>query len=266
MTLLIDLSYFIFYRYYATLSWYKKQDDAIKDKSPMTDILFLEKYDKIFEQTVCDLQQKFGCLWKSIYFAKDCSRDEIWRNKHYTNYKSLREERLESFDKEIFKHTISVLIPKLQEKYKGAVMLHVDHMEADDIIAVVKKYIRLKNTTMEIIIITNDNDYIQLIDDYTLVVNLQGKDLKTRIDCTPEEYLNRKIIMGDKSDNIPSIAKKIGEKTSAKLATDETAILNLFKKNPDAKIQYDLNKLLISFDMIPENLHTIAIENYIRTL
>lgn len=262
--LLIDLSYYIFYRYYATYNWYIKQKEAKERKSVTQDPLFLEKYDKMFEKALTDLQKKFDISSENVYFAKDCSREDIWRTKHYEAYKKTREERLDTFDREIFKHSISTLIPQLQTKYKFK-LLFLDHLEADDIIAIVKQYERSKHPQKEIFIVTNDNDYVQLIDDYTLVVNLQGKDLKTRIDCVPEEYLKRKIILGDKSDNIASIAKKIGEKTSAKLANDDAALEALFEKNPDAKVNYELNKLLISFDSIPKNLRQQVIENYIRT-
>lgn len=264
MTLLIDLSYFIFYRYYATLNWYKKQNEAKEDV--MRDSLFLDKYDKIFEQTICDLQKKHEIPWQSIYLAKDCSREDIWRIKHYREYKQTRDdERLQNFDKEIFKHSIVTLIPKLQEKYQGMHLLSVDHMESDDIIAVIKEFIRSSDKTHEIVIITNDNDYVQLIDDYTLVVNLQGRDLKTRIDCSPSEYLKRKIILGDKSDNIPSIGKKIGEKTAEKLAKSDEDLEALLKKRPETKTQYQLNSLLISFENIPKDLRKRALESYIKT-
>lgn len=262
--LLIDLSYFIFYRYFATYSWYKKQNGSRDDV--MRDPVFLEKYDKIFEQTIVDLQKKHEIASDQVYFAKDCQRDEIWRVEHYADYKKGREERLETFDKEIFKHSICDTIPALQAKHGGFHLLSVDKLEADDIVAVVKSHVRRQNTEREIVIVTNDNDYLQLIDDYTLVVNLQGRDLKSRIDVDPVTYLQQKIIVGDKSDNIPSIAKKIGEKTSAKLAADADALASLFKKNPDAKSQYELNRLLISFEYIPEALRKRAVESYIKTI
>jgi 5'-3' exonuclease len=288
MLLLIDLSYFIFYRYYAVYNWYKKQNQPAeagvageagaeagaaaaaevkpKNQSVMSDPLFIEKYDKLFEQVVSTLVKKHEISWNNVYFAKDCSRDEIWRMSHYPAYKQSREERLDTFDKMIFYHSIAILIPQLQKKYGGCHILSIDHMEADDIVAVTKKYVRDREPEREIIIVTNDNDYIQLIDDYTLIVNLQGYDLKSRIRGTPAEYLKQKIILGDKADNIPSIAKKIGEKTSFKLSNDDDALAALFKKNPDAKKQFDLNTLLISFEQIPAKYQKLAIESYIKTI
>lgn len=264
MTILIDLSYFIFYRYYATYNWYRRQDGADPENA-LKDPVFVAKYDKIFEQTIVQLAKKHEQSFANLIFAKDCPREEIWRAKYYSAYKITREERLGTFDKEIFKHTICQLIPRLQQVYGGCHLLSVAKLESDDIIGIIKQYIRNQYPYENIVIVTNDNDYVQLIDDYTLVVNLEGKDLKTRIDCSPEEYLERKIILGDKSDNIPSIGKKIGEKTAAKLAAAPTQLKLLFDKKPETKIQYELNKLLISFEMIPADLQNSAIENYLKT-
>ena len=261
MTLIIiDLSYWIFYRYFATYSWYSRNDN--KNKIPMKDPIFLEKYDKIFEQTLLDIQKKYEVSWTSIYLAKDCPRDEIWRMSHYSKYKKTRDDRNTTFDKDIFVHTILTLIPRIQAKYKGCNILSLPNLEADDIAAILKKHIRSENPTKDIVIITNDNDYIQLLDDYTLIVNLQGKDLRSRIDCSPEMYLKRKIILGDVSDNIMSIAKKVGEKTAMKLALSDEALEKLFIKDPESKKNYELNKLLISFESIPCEYQNQVIKLY----
>jgi 5'-3' exonuclease len=214
--------------------------------------VFLDKYDKMFEQMITNLQKKFEIPWTHLFFAKDCPRDEIWRMEHYSGYKQTREEgRLDKFEKGIFVHTLNTLIPQLQTKYGGFRVLSIDHLEADDLIAGFKKAYRLENHEKEIIIIANDNDFLQLLDDWTLIQNLQGMDLSKRLETEPHEYLEKKIIRGDVSDNIPSIAKKIGEKTAEKLAKNKDTLEALFVKNPDAKKQYDLNKLLISFESIP---------------
>jgi 5'-3' exonuclease len=261
--ILIDLSYFIFYRYYATYNWYRRQTDAIQEHV-IQDPVFIAKYDKIFEQTITQLVKKHEFNFDNLIFAKDCPREDIWRVKYYAGYKMTREDRLGTFDKEIFKHTICELIPRFQKKYGGCHIVSVPKLESDDIVGIIKQHVRAEHPKKEIVIITNDNDYVQLIDNYTLVVNLEGKDLRSRIDCAPLEYLERKIILGDKSDNIPSIGKKIGDKTATKLATSPSQLQQLFDKKPETKTQYELNKLLISFNMIPLELRSIVIENYIK--
>ena len=69
-----------------------------------------------------------------------------------------------------------------------------------------------------------------------------------------EVFLEYKIIKGDKSDNIPSIGKLIGEKTALKLARDPLALAAKLTSNEAIAAQYDLNKRLMSFACIPEDI------------
>ena len=65
--------------------------------------------------------------------------------------------------------------------------------------------------------------------------------------------LEIKIIMGDTSDNIPSVFPKCGPKTAQKCIDDP----EFFKKKMDKQeyhAQYELNKQLVNFDNIPEEL------------
>lgn len=253
-SLWFDMSYCIFYRYYATLSWLKKyQKSDVQVCDIMENIDFMEKYPKLFERTLCDLVKSSKVKWENVFIVKDSIRDTIWRNDHFQNYKGSRDDKLESFNKDIFKYTYNVLLPALQNKFKFHVINH-DRLEADDVIALSKKYIRDLNSHVMITIITNDNDYIQLIDDHTIIKNLQGRELKSRIDVSPEMYLKIKILSGDKSDNIPCIMKKVGPKTAEKLAENEDNFVKFCEKNPDAYKQYKLNKLLIDFAQIPDDL------------
>jgi 5'-3' exonuclease len=122
-----------------------------------------------------------------------------------------------------------------------------------------------------ITIITNDNDYIQLLDNPAIdankaivyVKNLVNKDLLERVDYSPRVYLKVKTILGDKSDNIPSIISKCGDKTAFKLATDVDKLEKVLEESPAAKSQYMLNQLLIDFDNIPKSYHEEVIENII---
>jgi DNA polymerase-1 len=115
---------------------------------------------------------------------------------------------------------------------------------------------------IHITIITNDNDYIQLMNidrlsdinqnNVLMIKNLQDKSICDRVNCSSQIYINVKKILGDKSDNIPSITRKCGEKTAFKLASNQDMLNNLLEKDRDAKKQYELNDLLIDFKNIPE--------------
>lgn len=253
-SLWIDNSYFIFYRYYATFNWLKKfQQIDIQACDVMENQMFIEKYSKLFERTIYDLVKSTKVKWENVFIVKDSVRDTIWRNDYFNNYKGSRDDKLDSFNKNIFKYTYNTLLVEMQKRLKFNIINH-DRLEADDVIALSKNYIRNVNPRVMIYIITNDNDYIQLLDDHTIIRNLQGKELKSRIEVSPEIYLKIKIISGDKSDNIPCIMKKVGPKTAEKLVENDDNFIKFCEKNPDAYIQYKLNKLLIDFTEIPIEL------------
>jgi DNA polymerase-1 len=260
-SLLIDTSYFVFYRYYATLNWYRHVNKDIDVSSLLDNTTFVEKYKLMFEKTIVNLVNKQKILWEDVVFCKDAPRDELWRYHYYTEYKRDRDDKQNMFNKDIFKMTYRYLIPELQNKF-GFKIVEVSSMEADDIIAVIKTMIRTKEQQIPITIVTNDNDYIQLYDDYTSIVNLQGKELKSRINTEPQQYLKLKIIMGDKSDCIPPIQKSVGPKTAEKLVSSPEMLDTFFKKYPQSKTQYELNKLLIDMKSIPHALKE-KIENQI---
>jgi 5'-3' exonuclease len=87
-------------------------------------------------------------------------------------------------------------------------------------------------------------------------INLAFKNLKDSKVFTgnPQTDLKLKIIMGDSSDNIPSVFPKCGIKTARKCVDDP----EYFKKKMDDNIsyyeQYLLNDTLVSFDKIPVEL------------
>lgn len=260
--LLIDMSYYVFYRYYATFNWYKRQTETAIDVEHIRDnVEFMEKYAKMFEKTLVDIIK----LHKinnpsSVVFAKDCSRDHIWRHQFYDAYKATREEKSTSFNKDVFTYTYHTLIPSLKEKLGFQIIGHYC-LEADDVIAIITKNIfdTYRDGCVEITIITNDNDYIQLMNieekNILKIRNLQNKNICERVNCSSQVYTNVKKILGDKSDNIPSITRKCGEKTAYKLANNPELLSNLLEKEPEAKKQYELNDLLIDFNNIPDEYY-----------
>jgi 5'-3' exonuclease len=262
--LLIDLSYYVFYRYFATFNWYKRQTTENVDVDNIKDnVEFMEKYAKMFEKTLLELIKKYKITSATnVVFVKDCSRDHIWRHQYYNAYKATREEKSALFNKDVFTYTYHTLIPQLQEKIGFQIIGHYC-LEADDVIAIITKHMfdtYLNN--IHITIITNDNDYIQLMNidrlsdinqnNVLMIKNLQDKSICDRVNCSSQIYINVKKILGDKSDNIPSITRKCGEKTAFKLASNQDMLNNLLEKDGDAKKQYELNDLLIDFKNIPE--------------
>ena len=252
-----DLSYFVIHRYFAVKRWFSFQ---LKDDVPTQAEIF-ERFAKSFEQSLLALQKKYKFDWNNTYLARDCPRADIWRNALFPEYKDNREcgNKATNFDPEIFGYVYETLLPLLNTKGLAFKVVQAATAEADDVIAIAHRLIRAKsgdaNANAAIFILTNDHDYIQLLDENTTIINGQGDPVAAKYDDeTLGVFLEYKIIRGDVSDNIPSIGKKIGDKTAHKLALNPTLLLERFKKDANVKAQYDLNKNLISFEKIPEAL------------
>jgi DNA polymerase-1 len=246
----------------------------------MEDPMFCEKYVKMFEKHLLDVCKTNGVNTKdnnankNVVFVKDCSREHIWRHKLIQGYKANRDDKAKTFDKNVFVHTYQHVLPALIEKY-GFQTISNRSLEADDVIAIITRRLldQQHSHKLHITIITNDNDYIQLLTHPSLkggegqsclvIKNMQDKNIWERTGCSPDIYIEVKKILGDKSDNIPCITSKCGHKTALKLATDKTLLEKLFHSCPNAKKQYELNHLLIDFDCIPTHLKE-EVENKIN--
>ena len=250
---LFDTSYFIFYRYFSTLKWYQFRNKDIV----YTELDTNEEFVKSFEKHVYQDFKKICKQWKTDFsnmiFCCDCSRDMIWRNQHHESYKGHRVQN-PTFNPNIFVKFYEYL-ERNQNKW-GIHKLCMDHLEADDIAYLTKNKLIEKGLKQPIIIITNDNDYLQMLDEQTHIFNMNGKgsDLSKRSCGEPMKDLKIKIIMGDVSDNISSIHSGIGPKTAMKLAslTDE-AFTEYLNKHQCHDVYYK-NKKMIDFREIPMEL------------
>jgi 5'-3' exonuclease len=261
--MLIDTSYYVFYRYFATYNWCKKQNERLTVETVMDDEQFMSKYSKMFEKTMLELCKNNKVKeFSNVVFVKDCPRDKIWRHTHINGYKENRDDKSNTFNKNVFAYTYQTLIPNLEQQYGVQVFGH-DNLEADDVVAIVATQI-MDTYDGELVIITNDNDYIQLHTHTNAsnlkITNLQGKHICERVGCDPDVYIQMKKIVGDKSDNIPAIVRKCGEKTALKYATNNALLLELFKNNDLAKQQFDLNERMVDFHFIPDDLRNGVVE------
>ena len=94
--LFIDMSYYIFYRFYALRNWYKRsQEDELDVDTIMENELFINKYHKLFKENIKKIQKKHNIQNSLVIFGKDCRRYDIWRNQYYDEYKKNRDEKIE---------------------------------------------------------------------------------------------------------------------------------------------------------------------------
>ena len=256
--MLVDASYFIFYRYYAVYNWYKmqKRDDFDGHMVLANHPEFLTKFDKLFEKTFVGLTKRYRVPSRNVVFVKDCGRESVWRMPMFASYKKCRDDRLSTFDPAIFRHVYDNVLPSLAKNY-GIQMYEYACAEADDIISVFCRKMQEMHATTErkIVIITNDNDYLQLLNDNTNIYNLKDLDLRERLKGrTPDAYLRAKILMGDKSDNIPAVFPKCGEKTAIGLADNADLLSVMLAKSESYNTRYQLNTSLIDMACIPSDI------------
>lgn len=249
---LIDCSYYIFYRYFATKKWisFQKIEDK-EDKVDNTDNEdFIKYFEKHFENDMKKICKKFKTLKNNIYFGVDCMRNTIWRNEYHNSYKKHRIDNPD-FNRDIFDYFKTTLATKHNLK-----LISSNNLEADDVIALIHNKIKDKTT---IIIITNDSDYVQLKDNNTTIINMQLKDITLKYNIN--NYSIYKALVGDKADNIKRVGK-ITKVQAANLITKSLSDIELWLEDNNLLIDFRNNMKLIDFKYIPEEL----VNNLFKTI
>lgn len=269
---LVDTSYVSFHRFYATMFWYKKvtKQKTLPDEfEPFDENVFMDKYKlqyiKAFEKVFKKLKIHFQLdLYKNFVFAMDCSRKKIWRSSHFKEYKENRDEFYKSKKwkgGKVLRYTHKEYISQLCKKIQSMQCKH-PHLEGDDIIALFKEKIRTQQPNRKIIIITNDHDLLQLIDDNTIIINLQQKILNEKSLGNPRADLLMKVLCGDPSDNIKKCFKKCGKKTAMKYIHDDELLQKHLENDPEAMEKYKFNCMMIDFKHIPTKLKDELFSTY----
>lgn len=173
------------------------------------------------------------------------SYDGNWRKEIYPEYKANRSEVWSNnkIDFDNFFKVNNEFIEGLKKVLKNCQFLTLPHLEADDLIALTV----MTKPEWNITLVSTDKDFYQLHayknfkqynpikEEYIEVIN-------------PEAALLEKIVMGDRSDNIPTLKKGVGPKTFNKIYTsgfDSWIAENNLQEN------LDRNTKLISFKCIP---------------
>ena len=154
---------------------------------------------------------------------------ETFRHKSYEAYKGTRDktptELVEQFG------YVRELLDSFGIKYEE----HLDY-EADDIIGSYAKI--AEKAGLEVIIVSGDKDLTQLAsDNITVYYTKRGvteidyytpEFINEKYGLTPQQIIDMKGLMGDKSDNIPGIPG-VGEKTAIKLLAEYETVENVLE-------------------------------------
>lgn len=163
-----------------------------------------------------------------------------FRDKLYKEYKATRQPA----DQELYDQ-----IPVVQEVLQtmNVPMFGIQGFEADDVIATIVAKVKSKNEkdkSLETIIVTGDNDALQLINDNVKVYSLargvknavlyDEKKVEEKYGVPAKRLVDLKALAGDASDNIKGV-NGIGPKGAAQLITQFGPVEKIIEKVPKIK-------------------------------
>jgi 5'-3' exonuclease len=207
--ILIDASYFAIHRLFATSRWW-----SMKNTSQLAgNEAFVEALIKHSEADVTKIQKKWGLIGRgnkaiapnNIIFCQDCPPSSIWRIQVYGEYK--RRYRTDPSQDVTYK-TDSPSVSDSIRVHGHHAVAHPS-LEADDVVCLLHRQVRaVMGQAQDIVIISSDHDFLQLKDDHCNIFSLPFKDIWPEGLKKGTADINRKILMGDVSDDIPAVLTK----------------------------------------------------------
>jgi 5'-3' exonuclease len=243
--IIVDTSYLVYHRYNATLTWYKFKCPEVDCPSLHTNNEFVEAFKKHLAADLTKLKKRWGS--KQLVFCKDARRATLWRTTLFPEYKGTRKSAA-TFNPEFFDIVYAFLDKEGYDTAWG------DQLEADDVAYLYAKHIsKSVGEDTPIVFVTGDCDYLQCRSDKWGVFTLKGDDMGKKSCGEPKKDLLKKIITGDKSDNIPPICRPMGPKlVDSLLAMSPVDFESWLAEKGDVVVErYKLNKTLIDWSCIP---------------
>lgn len=213
---------------------------------------------------------KYKAEYGEIVLA--CDGGHSWRKDVFPQYKAHRKKAREEsgMDWNLFFEYLNNIREEIKANFPYKV-IHLQHVEADDVIATLVEQTQEFGKNEPVMIISSDKDFIQL-QKYKNVKQFSPIQKKMVSDANPRLYLFEHIIRGDSGDGIPNI-----------LSADNTFVDSLrqtpvTKKKIDAWLSkaedlssvmdtetyrnYQRNKKLIDLSEIPEKISKLIIDTF----
>ena len=189
-----------------------------------------------------------------------------WRREFFPNYKHARRKGRDESTKDwtsLFQ-MIGEIRDEIAQNFPY-IVLHIDRVEADDIIAVLVKEFHTKE---KIMIVSGDKDFIQL-HRYPNVKQFAPIQKKFVEDEDPIKYLHKQIIKGDRSDGVPNILSPddvfvtgTKQRPINKKRLEEWANIENIPLGSETKKYYERNKKLIDLEEIPGLIYNDILSKY----
>jgi len=149
-------------------------------------------------------------------------------------------------------------------------VVSIEGLEADDIIGYLTHKLENFSETKEINIMSADQDFLQLISSKTSVYSptkkkiYKPKDVLEQFGVSATNYINYKILLGDKSDNIPGITGlgpvKLVKLFPELIGENKVTLESMIEKSAE---MIDENKLYLS---VVERRHQLFINQQLMNL
>lgn len=195
-----------------------------------------------------------------------------WRKEYFPEYKANRRKNRDNSDQdwnEIFR--ILHLVRDEIREYLPYKVIHLDGVEADDVIGTLTMRTQEFGQDEPIMIVSSDKDFIQL-QKYNNVKQFSPIQKKMVTDNNPRMYLFNHIMRGDSGDGIPNVLSaddtfvsegkqtplrqvKINEWLDASDRLREVMPEDIYRN-------YQRNKTLIDLNDIPEEVQESIINSY----
>ena len=245
--------------------WIKPVEECDQDNLP--DLVNCDTYKKILKKYVMKRLESVdeiaksnfpdeidACIRIDIVFALDDNLKHSFRKTLYPEYKAQRVLVKRQYKINTIKdYIMNVVFKEIDiESMHGYNLVKVEGAEGDDVIAVALTKLEGYAGKM---LIASDHDFLQI--DGVREFDLFGKEAKRIVggeEVDANDYLMCKILMGDKSDNIKQVFTRCGPKTALKWTKNKDALKKTLLEDHASANRYLINKKMISFDSIPEEL------------
>ncbi len=188
---IVDMGFLLFYRYHATLRYLRCGGKA----ATKVDAALFTKH---LRAQLRDIADRFpGC--GPLIVCSDAPRSTLWRSALFPAYKAKRK----AAPPELGELALAFLAV-VEER--GDLLLEAPKLEADDLAFLAVREARKLSEDAPICVISNDRDYVQLCAHFA-GVRLFDAALHPVLPTSgdPSTDFKTKLLVGDKSDNIPGV-------------------------------------------------------------
>jgi hypothetical protein len=229
--------------------------------------------------TIKSYKKKYGKEYGELVIC--CDGRKYWRKEFFEQYKGMRKSNRDKSDldwKLIF-DTLSEMREDIAKHFPWRV-IHVDRAEADDIIAVMSKWLQdnqlvqegLVEETQKVLILSSDKDFKQL--QLYPTIKQWSPMQKKYITASKQEirdFMIEHIVKGDTGDGVPNILSKddvfmIGERQKPMSAKRLAEFIDKgfdACKNDDERRNWHRNATLVDFQFIPEDVQKSIVDTYL---